>query len=183
MGKFLIGAAFATLMGLSGQAIAGTNLLVNGSFETGDLTGWTEFGDFSFSGVSGEFVGLAPEEGNYQAYLGSVDTTGGIYQTFADTPGAEYTVTGHRHRGPRSSLAIIFGLSSNYPPAGRSIIWSTTQRTCLTCSAQAARQRCRSISSATGMNTDGAIGPNAASFRWASASKPLIRPVFKSTTG
>jgi hypothetical protein len=43
MRKFLIGAAFAAIMGVAGQASASTNLLVNGSFETGDFTDWTLF--------------------------------------------------------------------------------------------------------------------------------------------
>jgi hypothetical protein len=108
MRKVLIGAAFAAGVGLSGQANASTNLLVNGSFETGDVTGWTIFGDFSFSGVSGAFDGVAPEDGNYQVFLGSVSTTGGIYQTFTDTPGVEYTATGWYTGigGPPSSLEI-----------------------------------------------------------------------------
>jgi hypothetical protein len=75
----LLSAAFAaTVAVVAAPASASTNLLTNGSFETGDLTGWTIFGDFTFSGVGSTFGG----------------TTGGITQTFIDTPGQTYVATG-----------------------------------------------------------------------------------------
>jgi hypothetical protein len=106
--NILMGAAAVAVSVVAAPAFASTNLLTNGSFETGDFTGWTIFGDFSYSGTSGTFAGVAPEDGNYQVYLGSVNTTGGIYQTFTDTPGVEYTATGWYTGigGPPSSLEI-----------------------------------------------------------------------------
>ena len=93
-------------------AYASTSLLTNGSFETGDLTGWSTFGDFnSFSGVfKGAFDGVNPEDGDFQVYLGSVGATDGILQTFSDTAGQLLTVTGWYTGlgGTPSSLAIIF---------------------------------------------------------------------------
>ena len=91
-------------------ACASTNLLTNGSFETGDLSGWTNFGDFSFSGVSGPVFGVNPEDGNSQVFLGSVETTGGITQTFSDTAGQMLHVTGWYAGlgGSPSSLEIAF---------------------------------------------------------------------------
>ena len=104
----LAGAVASALLPLC--AYASTNLLTNGSFETGDLTGWTSFGDFSFSGVSGPFGPLNPEDGNFQVFLGSVDTTGGITQTFSDAAGQMLHVTGWYAGigGPPSSLEISF---------------------------------------------------------------------------
>jgi PEP-CTERM motif len=93
MRKLLVGAAFAAGVGLSGQAIAGTNLLVNGSFETGDFTGWTQSGNTNLSGVTGTFAGLLPEDGNFQAFFGPVGSLGFISQTFSDVSGATYTVS------------------------------------------------------------------------------------------
>jgi hypothetical protein len=113
MRKLLASVTLAVVAIAANPAAAAVNLLTNGSFETGDLTGWTVFGDFSFSGVSSYFGGLPPEDGAYQVYLGSVYTTGGIYQTFTDTPGKTYNVTGWfaGDGGPPSSLNI--GVGSN----------------------------------------------------------------------
>ena len=90
--SLLAGAVASALLPLC--AHASTNLLTNGSFESGDLTGWTSFGDFGFSGVIGPFFGENPEDGNSQVYLGSVETTGGIFQTFSDIAGQLLHVTG-----------------------------------------------------------------------------------------
>ena len=104
----LVGAVASALLPLC--AHASTNLLTNGSFETGDLTGWTSFGDFGFSGVTGPFFGEHPEDGNNQVYLGSVETTGGISQTFSDVAGQVLHVTGWYagFGGSPSSLEIAF---------------------------------------------------------------------------
>ena len=67
---------------------AHANLVVNGGFETGDFTGWTQFGDPGFTGVDS----LAPQSGFYAAFAGSVGATGGIFQTLATTPGGAYVV-------------------------------------------------------------------------------------------
>jgi len=73
-------------------AFADTNLLTNGSFETGDLTGWTLGGNTGFSGVTtvaGDF-GYAAEDGTYFAFLGPIGSDGTLSQTFADTVGQNY---------------------------------------------------------------------------------------------
>jgi hypothetical protein len=74
-------------------AFAGPNLLANGSFETGDFTGWTTGGNFADTEVvSGPFyVYSGAEDGNFYAVLGPVGSDGTLSQTFSDTAGARYT--------------------------------------------------------------------------------------------
>jgi hypothetical protein len=65
MRKLLTGAAFAAIMTLAGHASA-ANLLVNGSFEMGDFTGWTQSGNLGFTSVtSGDYDGSPAENGIY----------------------------------------------------------------------------------------------------------------------
>ena len=63
---------------------AAPNVVNNGGFETGDFTGWTQFGNTTFSGVDGS----NPQSGSFAAFFGPVGSTGGIFQTLATTPGA-----------------------------------------------------------------------------------------------
>ena len=70
--------------------------ITNGSFETGDFTGWTQFGDTSFNGVCQTStcpLNFAPYAGTYAAYFGPVGDTGGIYQDISTVVGQEYTLT------------------------------------------------------------------------------------------
>ena len=71
-------AAVGLAAGVSGTAI-GQNLVTNGGFETGDFTGWTQFGNTGFSGVTCPGAGNVPE-GNCEAFFGQVGSTGGISQ-------------------------------------------------------------------------------------------------------
>lgn len=61
--------------------------VINGGFETGDFTGWTQFGDTSFSGVDT----FAPNSGTYAAFFGPL-RTGGISQTLATAAGTVYNI-------------------------------------------------------------------------------------------
>jgi VCBS repeat-containing protein len=72
---------------------AGPTILVNGSFETGDLTGWS-------GGASVDFVGFGGQFGDYAANLAS---GGGIEQDVTTTPGQHYTVTFYVAGDPESS--------------------------------------------------------------------------------
>ncbi len=81
-----------TILLLAPAAIA-QNLLTNGSFETGDFTGWTTGGNFEASGVtSGAFYEYSgAQQGTFYAYLGPVGSDGTLSQSFATTAGAQYT--------------------------------------------------------------------------------------------
>ncbi len=79
------GAVLAIMLPTS--AVAGVNLVQNNSFETGDFNGWTQFGNTGFTGVQGNFSGVNPTDGSYQAYFGPVGSPGGISQTLASASG------------------------------------------------------------------------------------------------
>ncbi len=83
--------AIATLVSVAGGAQAATNLLSNGSFETGDFTGWTQSGNTGATDVEvSGFDGLGSEDGTYFAALGPVGSDGLLSQTFSDVAGQNY---------------------------------------------------------------------------------------------
>jgi hypothetical protein len=63
------------------------NRVVNGGFETGDFTGWTQVGDTSFSGVSS---GVPVHSGTFAGFFGPASSLGGITQTVATAAGQPY---------------------------------------------------------------------------------------------
>jgi hypothetical protein len=77
------GLAFTAVFGLS---VANADLVTNGGFETGDLTGWTL--------NNGEDSGVLsyPHTGTW-GFRGGQEFGGGITQTLATTPGAYYDLT------------------------------------------------------------------------------------------
>jgi hypothetical protein len=64
-------------------------LVTNGGFETGDFTGWSQFGSTNNSGVDP----LAAFSGNFGAFFGAVGSTGGITQTLNTVIGQTYTIS------------------------------------------------------------------------------------------
>jgi len=87
----LVVVAMAVLV--CGQAAFAQNLINNGSFETGDFTGWTTGGNFEATEVvSGSFyVYTGGQQGNFYAVLGPVGSDGTLSQTFNDVAGQQYT--------------------------------------------------------------------------------------------
>jgi PEP-CTERM motif len=75
------------------KAFAGPNLVANGSFETGDFTGWTTGGNFEATSVTfgGFYDYSGAEDGTWYAVLGPVGSDGTLSQTFTTTAGAHYT--------------------------------------------------------------------------------------------
>jgi hypothetical protein len=88
--RLLAGAAFASLLGLAGQASA--NIVANGGFETGDFTGWTSIGQTAFNGVMCPGSGTVLE-GHCEAFFGPIGTLGGIQQTLATAVGQVFTIS------------------------------------------------------------------------------------------
>jgi hypothetical protein len=98
-------AAFAAAFSLAVLAVPGpaaANLLVNPGFETGDFTGWTRFGNTSFTGVLPE----SAFEGSFGAIAGPVGSTGGIQQTIVTDPGAVLTIG--------AQLSNFIGFTTNF---------------------------------------------------------------------
>ncbi len=90
----LLGAAVATAV-FTGPASA-TSYLANGSFETGDFTGWTQSGNFEFTGVvSGPtYAYSGAQDGNFYVVSGAVNSLGYLSQTFADVAGKSLLISG-----------------------------------------------------------------------------------------
>ena len=79
---------------------AASPLIANGSFETGDFTGWAQSGNTQYTSVFNQvYDGLAPQQGAYYALLGPSGSDGTLSQAFFDAPG--------------STLRISFWLSSD----------------------------------------------------------------------
>lgn len=92
-----MGAAFAWLLMGMGQAHA-DNLVVNGGFETGNFSGWSQSGAFmSVTGGPGHvgpyIGGYGPHSGDYYAALGTVRGFGTLSQTLTTTPGQTYSLS------------------------------------------------------------------------------------------
>ena len=73
---------------------AAAPLIVNGSFETGDFTGWTQSGNTEYTSVfNQDYDGLSPQSGAYYALLGPAGSDGILTQSFIDAPGAALRIS------------------------------------------------------------------------------------------
>ncbi|WYL94649.1 MAG: PEP-CTERM sorting domain-containing protein [Gloeotrichia echinulata IR180] len=110
----------ASVMFVSKPAQA-ANLLLNGSFETGDFTGWQAFGGVGVDTASSQSV---PSDGTKFANFnrgfnqGSSSRFGSLSQTFSTIKGADYLLSfdftkGGTQRGPAALLVIVDGDSNN----------------------------------------------------------------------
>jgi len=92
-----LGLLFASLL-FAGAAQA--ELVTNGGFETGNFTGWTQFGNTTLSGVNA----ASAHTGNFGAFFGP-PALGGIFQTLPTVPGQTYDVSFFiRQRGAPPNL-------------------------------------------------------------------------------
>lgn len=90
MRKTLQTLAFCLLASTSVPSLA--NLVVNGSFESGDFTGWTQVNDTSFTGV--DCSGVIATDGVCGAFFGPLDPGGGgIIQSITTVAGGVYNLS------------------------------------------------------------------------------------------
>ena len=87
-------ASSALVVTLAGSSGSSGNLVTNGSFETGSLSGWTLGGNSTSTTYGPEiFIDRNPESGTYAAGMGSVGSDGTLSQTIATTAGKTYTLS------------------------------------------------------------------------------------------
>ncbi len=104
----------ALAFGTSVLASAG-NLVTNGSFESGDFSGWTVTGDTGFIGVCDVTTcpgNYPPQDGNFAGFFGPVGDTATISQEIATTPGTQYTLSFYLaapSNGTPNYFSVTFG--------------------------------------------------------------------------
>lgn len=105
---------FASFVGAALVCAAHANLVTNGSFETGDFSGWLLSGNVGFTGVQGNFAGVNPEDGNFQAYFGAIGSTGSLDQDISTTAGDSYDVSFwlFNFGGTPNSFSASFGATN-----------------------------------------------------------------------
>jgi hypothetical protein len=116
--SFLIGAVI--LAAGSSVTAQASNLLTNGSFETGDFTDWVFTGDTvnNFTTVvlsSGNaYKGQVPPDGAYYVGVGDlVATNASLSQTFSDTPGELLTISGYISGDGFGPSVVTFNFNGN----------------------------------------------------------------------
>ena len=113
--------ALAACLSFARPASAGS--VVNGDFETGNFTGWTQSGDTSFTGVGNAAtlagLGGSVHSGTFAAYFGPGGGSRGlgfITQTLATTPGTDYTLDfwlAHPFTDPGSGVEWLVRVGGN----------------------------------------------------------------------
>jgi hypothetical protein len=98
--------ALTAVAALSVAYPAKANLITNPGFETGDFTGWTQWG------MPGSVGGWFPHSGNFEAVLSGGGFTSHLTQSVATTPGATYTIdffAAFSHGGTPSNFNVKWG--------------------------------------------------------------------------
>lgn len=83
-------AACALVALAAGASSAHAQMVVNGGFETGDFSGWSE------TAALGSVYGVdsaGPHVGDYSAYFGASSPSASIWQTLATLAGQAYTIS------------------------------------------------------------------------------------------
>jgi hypothetical protein len=89
-GHWVVTIALLLAFGTIGPvAFADPNLLTNGSFATGDFTGWTQGGNLGFTSVCGD-CGADQDGDSFFASVGPVGSDGTLSQSFSDVNGQNY---------------------------------------------------------------------------------------------
>ena len=113
----LVRLSLALLLLGFGTVALGQNLVTNGSFGSGDFTGWMLSGNTSFTGVCNAETcpgGFTPDS-NYGAFFGAVDEPTTLQQTVATTTGDQYTLSFYLadpQGGAPDYFAVNFGSAS-----------------------------------------------------------------------
>jgi PEP-CTERM motif len=81
--------AAAAALGLTMAASGAQAAVINGGFETGDFSGWTQSGNTGWTGVSGSPYN---HSGSYGAYMGPVGSDGTLSQSIATIAGEMYDI-------------------------------------------------------------------------------------------
>ena len=117
----LVVAALVAVLLVGAPTAFATNLVNNGSFETGDFSFWTAGGNFGATGVTSSafYAYSGAEDGQFYAYLGPVGGDATLSQTFSDTPGTHYTFS-------------FWFASVGDSPSDFSAYWNSTQLLSLT---------------------------------------------------
>ena len=87
-----LGALAAVLIAVTGSAYA-TEYLQNGSFETGDVSGWDLTDPLGLTSVQRATFVYGAQSGNFYVYAPSPEPSV-LAQTFADTAGQQLTISG-----------------------------------------------------------------------------------------
>ena len=88
-----VGLCAASTLLLAATAASATNLVANGGFETGNLSGYTSTG--AFVGVLGSnaIAPYGPDNGSYDAVFGTQRVAGTLSQSFSDQAGAPLSIS------------------------------------------------------------------------------------------
>lgn len=101
-------AATALALGIAhSRALGGSNIVVNGGFETGDFTGWSLSGNTVFTFIDGG----SAQTGSYGVFTGPLGSWGYITQTLSTVPGKTYELE-------------YWLANSDYGPNGFQIRWA-----------------------------------------------------------
>ena len=100
--------ASVTLSARANLVVDPTNLVTNGGFESGTFSGWTQWGDTSFTGI--ETVNV--HSGTYAAFFGPTSSDGGINQTLSTLAATPYTLDfwlQNRDTSGNNRFSVSFG--------------------------------------------------------------------------